>query len=202
MLRRLQRAVGNDGLRQQMNQGKTDRGFMLAHIGDRLRVMREVQQRELALTERGPVYDWWRTVGKDKKGPATAPDPTRWHETARKYDQAATALCQGDISRGHALLDDAMAAENKVFASLTSLVDLTEIENDTRGDTQDLDALVSVGQLDPIARPDDLNLVKEILSVTTEGPDTPGLMQSGQTPWWAEEEEEEEEEGDDDAGGA
>ena len=200
-LRRMQRAVGNEGLRQQMNQGNVDRGFMLSHIGDRLRIMHEIQNREVSMTERGPVFDWSRAVARGKRDGVTGPDPSRWHETARKYDAAAEALCRGDMTRGHALLDDAMAAENKVFLQLSSIVDLTELGTDTRASTTDLDQLVNVGQLRPIDKPADLDLAKEILSVTAERPDTPGLTPVGGIPWWEKEEEEEEEEDGDDAGG-
>ena len=199
-LRRLQASVGNEGLRALMNQGRADRGTMLAHVVDRLSVMQQLQLRENSLLDRGAGFEWQRQLARDDKK-ITLPDPNRWHAPTEAYKKAVKALCQGDITRGVQLLESAMALEQKTMDQMSSLVDLVDLESDARPDNNVLDGLMQVGQLEPIAPPPGIEIADAILSKEVPLPHVPEVRRPG--PWWARhlDEEEEEEEGDGEGGG-
>lgn len=202
-LRQLQLALGNDAFRAQMNQGRTDRSTMLTHLVDRLGVMQELQSREMKMLDRGAGYDWWREVARSTQGAMAHPDPNRWHEPARVYKEAGEALCKGDLSRGHQLLEKAMQAEDFVVERMSEVVDTKDLESDTRPDTGMLDGLVAAGQVEPCEPPSGLEIADRILATQIDEPMTSELRRT-RVPWWAIEEEEDEEDGDgdgDEAGG-
>jgi len=186
---KLARAVGNDALRARFAAGEACRDELLAHVVERLRDIRELQRREVDLCHRGSSFPWWRTVADPGKAEFTSPEPTRWHEAARRYDRAAERLCQGDLRRGRALLDDAHEAERRAREALTALVDAHDVG--APGALPELPAATEVtGACDP---PPGLSLAREILSVTTESPEIPHRKR-GRDPWWTLDEDEEDEE--------
>lgn len=201
-LRQLQLSLGNDAFRMQMDQGRTDRSTMLTHVVDRLEVMQELQRRESGLLDRGSAFDWWRDVARSPDGAQAHPDPNRWHEPAHAYKEAADALCRGDLSRGHQLLEKAMKVEDQVVDQMSHLVDTTDLESDARPDSAMLDGLVASGQVEPCEPPGGLDVADAILTKQYEVPQTADLRRT-RAPWWADEEEDEdgEEGGGDGAGG-
>ncbi len=204
-LRQLQQSVGNDELRQQLNQGRADRATMLAHVMDRLNVVHELQRRELSLVlGRGASYEWWRQVAKANGEEVTLPDPTRWHDAAAAYKDAASSLARGDLSRGRQQLERAMEIDDRTVRQMTDLVSTADLEFATRPDTSALDDLVAIGTVEPIDVPDEIrSTADDILKVEVEAPQTPDIRVV-RRPWWAEEEEEDEEgapDGDDPGGG-
>lgn len=191
--------VGNEEIRQRIGQGNTNRDAMLDHLCGRLQVMRELQTRELALTERGAQWSWWRTAADNMKKNSQEPEPTRWNEAARQYEAAAKALCKGDLMRGRQLLADAMSLEERAQESLTDLVDQTNLEQDTAPDTSVLGDASPAAAGTPRELPKGVEVAQEIYSVTQTVPNMPNRKRI-RDPWWTEAEEEEEE--DADGGGA
>lgn len=187
---RVARIVGNNALQQRFAEGRSSRDELLALLVDRLRTIREIQTREVDLCHRGSTFTWWREVADPGKEDLTAPDPTRWHEPARLFQRAGERLCQGDLRRGHELLDQALDAERRAREGLTALVDTSDL-GESSAVLPDLPASTSVaGACDP---PAELSLAREILSVTTRMPEVPH-RKKGRAPWWTREEDEEEEE--------
>lgn len=187
----LARALGNDALKQRFAEGEACRDAWLRHVVERLRTIRTLQEREVALCHRGSAFPWWRSVADPGKREITSPEPTRWHASARLYQQAAERLCQGDLLRGHTLLERAHEAERRAREALTALVDTRDVEPAPRGSVGPLPASTEVtGSCDP---PAGLSLARDILAVTTESPAIPHRKRS-RDPWWTRDEDQDEEE--------
>lgn len=199
-VRQLQKGLGNDELRKQLDQGRADRATMLAHVVDRLGVIEELQHRELRLLDRGATFEWWRAVSRDDNEDVSVPDPNHWHGVARAYKLATEALCAGNLARGHELLERAMDLDDHEVDQMTELVDTTGIDFDSRPDTHALDGLVGVGSVEPCEPPDGIAIADKILSVAVDIHRTPEIRK-GQSPWWGEDEEEDEADGAGDGGG-
>src|SRR5687767_4779831 len=93
-------AVGNHEIQSRLSQGAAARDRLLKFLVDRLKVVREVQLREIKLTGRSEQREWWKIVSDSSHDKHTKPEPTRWRETARLYQEAAGHLCRGNVSRG------------------------------------------------------------------------------------------------------
>lgn len=207
-LRQLQASLGNDEMRQQVDQGRADRSLMLAHVTDRLNIMHELQGREIGALDRGAQWDWWRDAAKSGQGATmehmTTPDPNRWHEAAAAYKEALLVLSRGDIGNGRQKLEHAMEIEDRTMERFTEIVGLENLEDATRPDSGFLDGLVEVGQVEPCDVPESVQTADQILTTIVDVPEIPRLR-APKKPWWAEDEEEEEEDappGDGDASGA
>ena len=196
---KLAQNVGNGEINDRISLGNASRDAMLQQLCERLQVMRELQVRELALTERGAHWSWWRTAADDQKSTQQEPEPTRWNLAAERYEQAANALCQGHVMRGRQLLEDAMDLEQKAQETLTQLVDRSDLEIDTTPDRSMLDDGPAAATARPRALPEEISIAKEIYSVTTTVPDMPNRSRI-KDPWWTRAEDEEDGEGEDGGG--
>lgn len=192
-LSKLAKAVGNDEVRRRIGTGDATRDNLMNHIGERLVVIRQLQQRELALCSReGNHFPWWRQVADRHKSDITAPEPTRWRESARLYEDAAYQLARGDVHRGNDLMKQAMAMEDRTREALTALVEVKDLGP----------ALEPAGGGDvspsATAAPCDMphhisDLAHKIQNVTADLRKFPNRKRV-RDPWWTELEEEEEEE--------
>lgn len=192
-LEKLARLVGNDAIKGRIERGNASRDAMMQYLCERLRVMRQLQIRELSMTQRGSHFDWWRDAADHNKPDLQEPKPTRWNPAARAYEDAANALCKGDLTRGRQHMADAMELEREAHVTLTKLVDLTDLDFDARPSDGQLGDITATDTSGPCEAPDDVNIASEIYSVTTTVPDMPNRKRT-RDPWWTEEEEEEEEE--------
>lgn len=188
----LARALGNDALKSRMLDGNRSRDLMLEHIGDRLKTMREIQLREIALSHRGSHFPYWRLVADKHKSEYSAPEPTRWNEAARLYEDAAHHLARGDLKRGRTVLERAMREEQRAREKLTRLVFTGDLEKEPAGAVE-LPAFDSTEVSGACDLPPEIGLAKEIYHVTTEGPNIPNRGRATD-PWWTMDEDEEEEE--------
>lgn len=196
-LQQLAKTLGNEEIAKRIGEGNANREQMLAFVAERLEVVKELQGREMALTQRGADFDWARVVGDHHKG-VTKPEPTRWRETALAYNQAVGAMCRGDLRRGQELLERAIATEEKTRDEMTKLV------SDTEGSI-DAGAFAAMATLTPAcgaaAEPAPIRaLVDAIVAVTATVPD-PETRKRVRDPWWTLEEDEDEEEPDGAGGG-
>lgn len=191
MLAQLAKCVGNEALQKKISKGQNSRNEMFAFLTDRLRNVRELQLRELALTNKKAYYPWWKQVADAHKTQFTKPEPTRWKLTAELYERAAQQLARGDLNRARHLLLDAAAEEQRTREAMTALVDQTEVELDAEPDASAIQALADLPEVGPCDMPGDVQLAQDIKNVTTEVPD-PMNRKRTKDPWWTWEEEEEE----------
>lgn len=197
-LQKLIKAVGNDEIQQRIQQGTVNREMALAFISQHLREMRQLQIREVQLTKRGAHWDWWRQVADNYKTWYTKPEPKRWQEAAKLYEDAAKAFARGNISRGKEILDRAITEENKQMNDLTELVATEDLAFDAQPDVRWLEYIVDTDP-GPMALPEDIRLAQEIMKVEETVVD-PMNRRRRRDPWWTLEDEEEEEEGDGEGG--
>ncbi|MEZ4234713.1 MAG: hypothetical protein R3F59_00800 [Myxococcota bacterium] len=193
-LEKLAKSLGNDEIAQRIAKGNATRDEMLAFVAERLQVVRELQVRELGLTQRGAHFDWWRAAADAHKG-KPEPEPTRWHGPAAAYEKAMQAMCRGDLRRGEALLQEAIRSEQQTTDALTDLVDTTEIERAEPLDPGLFAMLVGgTPACGASAEPVPIRqLLDAILHVEQTVPDMPNRRR-GRDPWWTLDEDEEEEE--------
>lgn len=187
-LQKLVAAVGNDEIGKRIAQGNATRDEMLAFVLRQLDTVRELQLREQALTRKEAGFPWWRDV---QNGAVGKPEPTRWKAVAAAYDAAVAAICRGDLKRGQALLEQAVAQQRETTAALTALVDRTDLQADA--DPSELAALVAEAPSSgACAVPEDVrNRLDEIERVEATVKDQPDAPRE-QDPWWTLEDEEEE----------
>lgn len=197
-LTKMNARLGNHAIRGLLDTGNASRDDLVQFICQRLQVVRDVQLRELAETNMGAQRSWWKTVGDSQKEDYTKPDPTRWRETARIYEDAIQALCNGHVGRGADLLERAMQEEEKTHEATSKVVDTNGI--DTSMDSPDaLGEIVADQGCGYRELPPEASLAAEIQNCTTQIANPPNRGRAAD-PWWALEEEEEEEESDGEAG--
>jgi hypothetical protein len=183
-------AVGNHEIQSRLGQGAAARDRLLKFLCDRLKVVREVQLREIKLTGRSEQREWWKLVSDSNHDRIKKPEPTRWREAAHLYQEAAGHLCRGNVSRGAQVLERAVAEEQRQFERLTSLVQIDDLraEVDQPG-SQGLEPGQACGAVD---EPPEVDLARDIQLVTADVEDPPIEVRTPD-PWWTEDEEEEEE---------
>jgi len=193
-LSRLVQAVGNDEIQKRIQQGNVSRDMAMAFIADRLRNMRQLQWREQRLIPRSAHWEWWRQVADAHKPWYSKPEPKRWHQAARLYEDAAKRLARGDLQRGKQVMERAIAEENKQMDKLTALVSHDDLDFDARPDVGWLEGIVMGEPGKPCELPEDIKLAQEIQQVMDTVVD-PMNRRRRRDPWWTLEEEEEEEDG-------
>lgn len=162
---RMQKKMGNSGLGCKLGEASSTRDMLVNFTCDRLRVMRNVQAKELA--EIDHVREWFRRVAKGAAG-FWRPDPTRWHEAARSMKEAVKAFCRGDVTRGAYLLEQGMEHERAAFDSVPVMV-REKLKGEETG------AAPAPAQLDSVAPattcaarnlPEELVYADQILAIT------------------------------------
>ena len=197
-------SVGNETIQQRLASGQSSRDEMLQFLVERLATLRGVQQEELRLLDENLVASNRAAMAPNGKESVTEPDPMRWHAAARLYEQAAIHLCRGSLARGTELLNQAVAEERRTFDSLTSLVNLEDIDN-MFDEAIPEDPPVGLADLEVTATaacdlPEGVAVAKEIQNVVAETPELTWNMRE-RDPWWTLDEEEEEEEAQGGVGG-
>jgi len=196
-LKAMGKKLGNDELQQRIQKGNASRDELMDFLKDRLHTMRDVQKREILASDSTNHREHWRQISDQQKTEVTNPDPTRWREAARIYEQAAYQLARGSLGRGQQLVEKAMAEEKRTFDKLTSIIHVTEEElqelesgPDCAMDAAPTDACAATEVPTEVQE-----LARAIQRVTEKAPEVPGRKRV-RDPWWTlEEEEEEEEEG-------
>lgn len=186
---RFSKAVGNDEVQRRLAQGNANRDELLVFLTKRLGTIRNVQLREL--DQETKQRDWWKEVTLTDRDELTKPDPTRWHEAARLYMDAADQLGRGALGQGAELVKRAIEAERRAFESLTELVQVEDSEAEIEAPTaayeaspHDASGETDVGSVKEIGW-DILNAIWVI--------EDPPTRKRARDPWWTDEDEEEEE---------
>ena len=193
LLQNIAKNIGNDVLSKHLQGKGAQRDQILAFVCSRLKNISDIQAKERS--EMKNERKWFREVAKGVQG-FHIPDPTRWHESARYFQKAGQALCEGHLGRGVQLLDKALEHERAAFDSIPKMV---EVKLDEHEKTPN-NAPISCQKVDPndvcpsVTKPKELQLADRILNIRDHMEATPPLRILD---WWEsglEEEEEEEEE--------
>ncbi len=195
-LKAMGKKLGNDELQQRIQKGNATRDELMDFLHDRLKNMRAVQEREIGMSDKRSSREHWRQISDKQKTEYTNPDPTRWRESAKLYEQAAFQLARGSLGRGAQLVKKALGEERKTFDKLSVVVKVTQEEREGLDSGPE-----AVGDVAPnegcsaTEMPSEIrDLARKIQNVTEKAPELPGRKRV-RDPWWTEEEEEEEEEG-------
>lgn len=192
-LRKIGSKLGNDELQQRIQKGNGNRDELMEFLRERLQTIRGVQKQEIELSDYRSMRENWKDISDKNRG-IGAPDPMRWRETAKIYEEAAYQLARGSLGRGKQLVERGMAEENRAFDQLTPLVKKQDVEMD---ELQGASSLPDVGAAETCAAtsvPADIrDLARDIQRVEEKPMDVPWRKRT-RDPWWTLEEEEEEEE--------
>ncbi|MCO4748102.1 MAG: hypothetical protein KC912_25130 [Proteobacteria bacterium] len=189
-------AVGNDTIQKRLSQGANSRDELLQFLTQRLGTMRQVQLRELGLLDARSMAQNKGAIADEQKHGVTAPAPERWGESARLYEEAAIHLCRGSLARGTALIQQAVAAEQRAFDTMTTLVSLADIDADqgvAPGEPPVTAADLDVSATAACDMPEGVQVARDIQNVVAETPNITWRKRA-RDPWWTLDEEEEEEE--------
>lgn len=182
-------SMGKSGAASQM------RDNLLGFICERLRIMRSIQEKEHEQFKH--VRSWFRQVARGTEG-FHVPDPTRWHEAARFFKEAAEAMCRGNLSRGAQLLERALGAEKAAYDTVPEQVraQMEAEEKQPGGYPAELPQALDEGALPSCPLPAALAIADQILSLNDEFHESPPLRarRRRRRDWWEEEGEGEDEE--------
>ena len=191
--RQLTRLSGKMGNQQMGKAGGAEsvRDRLLNFIAGRLARDHAVQHRELAAL--GREREWFRGVAHGRDG-AWIPEPTRWHEAARYFKEAADALCRGHLEQGAQKLEKALAAEEGAFNTVPDFVrdELGDLEQGAGAAPAELPYALSAGILPPCSTPAGIEVADQILAINDYMERSPPRRMHRRHHWWDEEEEEEE----------
>lgn len=122
------KALGNAEMQRKIDGKNAKRDEMLAFLCKRLGTMRNVQQREVQqATKQAMSQDKGKLSDGGNKNNFES-NPLKWRIPAQVYEQAAHALCQGDLHRGSQLVEKAMAEEQRCFEQISAHIDLSDID--------------------------------------------------------------------------
>ena len=190
--RQLTRLGAKMGNQQMAKSGGAEavREALLRSIVERLGRMRAVQNVEL--DELSHVREWYREVADGKAG-MWIPEPTRWHEAARQFKEAADALCRGNLEQAAQRLERAIAAEQAAYGALPQMVKdrIPDDERRAASSPAELPYALGAGVLPPCKAPEGLGLADDILAVTEVMESVPP-HRGRQRNWWEGEVEAEE----------
>ena len=195
-LKRMGSKLGNEELQQRIQKGNATRDDLMDFLHKRLENMRGVQEREIGMSDARSTRENWRKIADTHKTDMTSPDPTRWRESAKLYEDAAYQLARGSLGRGTQLVQKAMDQEKKTFDQLTALVRVRAEEKEglESGPAGGMDIAPNEACSATEVPSEVKALAHAIQNVTEKAPQVPGRRRV-LDPWWTLEEEEEEEEG-------
>jgi hypothetical protein len=198
---RMGRSLGNDELQRRIESGNATRDELLVYMSNRLGAMRQAQVREENYGN-DEMRETWMQMARAQHSDMHKPEPTRWGEAARGYEEAARALCRGHLGRGADLVKRAMEAEQRAFQRVGKQIDVEDLKPDAKGPAQHLEDVKEQQACAPRDVPAEIEaLADKIQANSTEFPNVPGKGRVAD-PWWTEEEEEEDGEKPPGGGGA
>jgi len=195
LLQKISKNLGNNGIQSELNQRSMQRDQLLAFICHRLQSVQQVQA--LERSEMKNESKWFREIARGTNG-FSLPQPTRWHECARLFKQAAQAFCQGNLGRGTQLLDLALEQEKAAYDSLPKQIESKLESKERSGDN----APITLGSLNPSSvcpstkAPQELKIADQILNIRDVMEDVAPLRRISPLHWWGTEEDIEEEDQD------
>ena len=190
---RMGQALGNDEVQRRIDQGTATRDELLVYMSKRLGAMREAQQREEQFGDE-KMRTAWRSIADQHNEEVTKPEPMRFNEAAKIYEEAAAQMCRGALSRGTELMQRAMNAERKAFEGVGKQIGVKDLSPDEEGPAA-MNEVKPAQACAPCDVPETIEkTASDIQNNNTEFKDQP-VKKRQADPWWTLEEEEEEEEG-------
>jgi len=180
---------GNQQVDEKLQKGSSMRDALVRFAGDRLQAMHQVQSVEHA--EMARERTWFKGVAAGRDG-QHLPDPTRWHEAAKLYRGGVIAMCNGNLSQGAALLDQALEAERAAFQSVPRMVQekLDHTHSHAAGAPAELANVGPAAACPVTSLPKELRFAELILNIDDIKEQTPPLDERVRgNAWWNEEEE-------------
>ncbi len=185
--------LGNAEMISRVQDPKEIRDEFLKAITSRLKGIRSAQLKEDA-ARRDPRNLHRRAIYRGEDHQA---DPGRWRDVARKFLDAARALCAGQLDKGARILEEAYMMEKQAYDSLPEHVDVELEQEDRRGGAlpASIDQIASGATCPACTLPGGIELASWIENLD---PKIPLRGVKGKNPhnWWDEEQEEAEDEGD------
>ena len=174
-----------------MSSGNARRDDILDHIHGRLLAIKDMQAQEKnQFSSHFEQRQFWREIADSHKPEFTNADPTRWHESARLYEQAVEQLCRGALGVGANLTERAMDAEQRALEEVPKFIELHQQREEAA--EQLLGGIVPAQGCGAADAPEVHALIHDILCVSDQFEEPP-VRRRSPDPWWTEEEEEEEE---------
>jgi hypothetical protein len=197
---RMGKSLGNDEIQKRLDAGNATRDELLLYMSKRLGAMREAQGREEQFGNE-KMRTAWKEISNEQKRDVTKPEPTRYNEAAKIYEEAAYQLCRGALGRGSELMKRAMEVERQAFEGVGKQIGVKDLDPGSKEECRALDDVKPNQGCGPCDVPDKIDkLADEIQRNTTEFADQP-VKARAKDPWWTLEEEEEEEGAPADGGG-
>jgi hypothetical protein len=162
--------LGNEAMQQKIHSGNVRRDELLAFLCMRLQTIRNAQLREVSAAQPEAMRPYARRIADSHKPEFSKPEPTRWHEPARLYDQAAYQLCRGQLAQGAQLMERAIQVERREFERLSRHIPTDDLETEISEVVGQTTEASTCGECD---EPGALALVDDILRVTTSVEDPP-----------------------------
>ena len=189
LLKQLSSKMGNQGLNDRLQQSSGERDTLLQFICAKLKSVQHIQQIELDEVSQRP--EWFRDVAKGEQG-FFLPDPERWKETAGLYKKAGQALCQGNVSKGKQLLEEAIKKEADTRESVPEQVERRLESKDKNSAETPVSTASEGGEVCPARNaPKDLDIADKILSVRATVKNAPPIRRTRSFKWWEQDKEDE-----------
>ena len=194
LLKQLSSKMGNKGLNDRLQQSSSERDTMLQFICAQLKNVQHIQQIELDEVTQRP--EWFRDVAKGEHG-FFLPDPERWKETAGLYKKAGQALCQGNVSKGKQLLEEALKKEADTRESMPEQVERRLESKEKNMTGSPVSTASEGGEVCPaINAPQDLDIADKIIAVRATLKNATPIRRTRPFNWWEQNEENEEDDAD------
>jgi len=182
------KVVGNQQMNARLADSTERRDVAMGFIIARLR---KVQQRQdIELEAVGNRDKWERQLSLEHHG-YKLPTPTRWHECAHLFKQAAQALCSGNLSRGAQLLDQALEAERVAQDSYPEFL-LNQARMDPTVPYQGPDEVQAVDSGEGCPKmelPKGIHIADKIMAVRTDADPVRERQPEKRHDWWQKEED-------------
>lgn len=190
LLQQLSSKMGNQGLSDRLQQNSTQRDQLLQFVCSQLKNIQHIQQIELDEVAQRP--EWFREVAKGENG-FFLPDPERWKESATLYKKAGQAFCQGNVSKGKQLLEEALKKEETTRESLPEQVNERLSAQQQEQSGAPASTVTEGSEVCPARNtPQDLKIADKILAVRATVRNAPPVRKTRPFNWWEEAEESEE----------
>ena len=179
--------MGNDSLQDQIKQKGNTRDQLLSFIIQHLKNIQAVQRIEV--DEMKNKEKWFRELARGQKG-FHLPQATRWHEAAKLFKRSAQAMCRGDLSKGKALLEQALEQEKIAYDDMPKMVSdrLNEVERS--GGNAPIELTREGAEVCPATRlPQEISIADKILNIRDTMEEAAPLKRTKPYNYWWEQDE-------------